>query len=224
MITHAPIADVCLVFAKTNAKLGSFSLSAFLIDKGTPGLEATGLMPKMGLRSSPIGDLFFQDCFVPEENRLGPEGAGGAIFHDSMEWERGFILASHVGAMERQLAQAFHYSQQRRQFNQPIDKFQSVSHRLANMRLRLECARLMLYKIAWLKEQGKSVAQHAAMVKLLISEAFVESSMDALRIYGGYGYMTEMGVEKNLRDAVGGTLYSGTSDIQRNIIASLLDY
>jgi len=111
---------------------------------------------------------------------------------------------------------------ERRQFGQPIGRFQSVSNRLADMKVRLETARLLLYKVAWVKQQGKSAVMEAALAKLYLSECFVQSSLDAIRIHGGYGYMTEFEVERDLRDAVGGTIYSGTSDIQRTIISRLL--
>jgi alkylation response protein AidB-like acyl-CoA dehydrogenase len=136
-----------------------------------------------------------------------------------MEWERSCILGSHIGDMERQLEEAVRYTRQRSQFGQKIGKFQSVANRVADMKVRLETARLLLYKVAWLKQQGKPAVMEAALAKLYLSECFVQSSLDAIRTYGGYGYMTEMEVERDLRDAVGGLLYSGTSDIQRMIIA-----
>jgi alkylation response protein AidB-like acyl-CoA dehydrogenase len=144
------------------------------------------------------------------------------VFNSSMEWERGCILAGQIGAMERQLEETIRYARERKQFGQSIGKFQAISHRIAEMKVRLETARLILYKVGWLKNEGKSAIMEAAMAKLFLSEAFVDSSMDAIRIRGGYGYMTEFEVERDFRDALGGTLYSGTSDIQRNIIARLL--
>jgi hypothetical protein len=124
--------------------------------------------------------------------------------------------------MERQLEASIRYSRERRQFGQPIGKYQSVANRIAEMKVRLETARLLLYKAAWLNQIGKPAVMEAAMAKLYISECFVSSSMDAIRTYGGYGYMTELEVERDMRDAIGGTLYSGTSDIQRMIIARWL--
>jgi alkylation response protein AidB-like acyl-CoA dehydrogenase len=221
-VTNAPVADMALVFATVNAQRGMWGVTAFLVDKDTPGFTIGRKIEKMGLKSSLMGELIFEDCFIPEENRLGKEGGGAAIFNSSMEWERACILATQVGAMAHQLEQSIAYAKERRQFNQPIGNFQSVSNRIADMTVRLETARLLLYKVAWLKQQNKSAVKEAAMAKLYLSEAFVQSSMDAVRIHGGYGYTTEFGVEKDLRDAVGGTLYSGTSDIQRNIIATSL--
>jgi alkylation response protein AidB-like acyl-CoA dehydrogenase len=124
--------------------------------------------------------------------------------------------------MEHQLETSVRYIRERRQFGQPIGKFQSVSNRIADMKVRLETARLLLYQVAWLKSQDKPAVMEAAMAKLYISECFVQSSLDAIRIHGGYGYMSEFEVERDLRDAVGGVLYSGTSDIQRVIIGRML--
>ena len=221
-VTNAPVCDIAVVFASTNPERKSWGISAFVIEKDTPGFSLGNNIEKMGLRTAPMGELIMQDCFVPEENRLGVEGQGLFLFNNSMEWERACILGSHVGAMERQLEECVRYAKDRKQFNQPIGKFQSISNRLADMQVRLETARLLLYKVAWKKKQGKSAEREAAMAKLYLSEVFVASSMDAIRIHGGYGYSAEFEVERNLRDAIGGTIYSGTSDIQRNIIARYL--
>lgn len=221
-VTSAPIADIAVVFATTSPEKKMWGISAFLVEKGTPGFSVSGNFEKMGLRTAELGELILSDCYIPAENRLGAEGTGAQIFNGSMEWERSCILGSHLGAMEYQLEICIRYASERRQFNQPIGKFQSVSNRIADMKVRLETARLLLYKVAWLKKQGKSAVMEAAMAKLYLSEAFVQSSMDAIRIHGGYGYMSEFEVERDLRDAIGGTIYSGTSDIQRNLIANLL--
>lgn len=221
-VTNAPVADLALVFAMTAPDKGSWGVSAFLVEKETPGITLGKNIEKMGLRTAPMGELILQDCFVPESSRLGNEGAGAAIFNSSMEWERACILGTHVGAMERQLEECVSYARTRKQFGQPIGKFQSISNRIAEMKVRLETARLLLYKVAWLKKEGKPTHMEAAMAKLYLSEVFAQSSLDAIRIHGGYGYTTEFEVERNLRDAIGGTLYSGTSDIQRNIIAGYL--
>ena len=222
LVSLAPIADVALVFANVNPKLGKWGVTAFLVEKGMPGFTASPIRSKMGLRTVPIGELNFDNCFVPEENRLGKEGAGFALSNSSLEYERCSILASQLGAMERQLETAVDYAKNREQFGQPIGKFQSISNRISNMKLRLETSRLLLYKVAWLKKEGKSAMMEAALLKLHLSECFVASSMDAIRIHGGNGYMTDFGVERDLRDATGGVLYAGTSDIQRNIVAKLL--
>lgn len=218
----APVCDLALVFASTDPSLGQWGISAFLVERGTPGFHVSKGWEKMGMRTSPTGELTLEDCFVPTENRLGPEGAGVSMFAGSMEWERSFVFASQVGAMERQLEKAIAYAKERRQFGQSIGNFQSVSNRIADMKVRLETARLHLYKAAWLKELGKPAAMQSAMTKLHISEAYVRSSLDAIKIFGGKGYLTETGIERDMRDATGGVLYTGTSDIQRVVIARLL--
>ena len=199
-----------------------WGISAFVVDMASDGVSVGENQEKMGLRTVPFGDLELVDCFVPEDNRLGPEGAGMSLSTSFLEWERCSILASQIGAMQRQLEQTIEYARQRKQFGKAIGKYQSVANRIVDMKLRLETSRLLLYKTAWLKETGKSAMIEAALLKLLLGEAFVESSLDAIRVHGGRGYVTENGVERNLRDAVGGTIYAGTSDIQRNIIAGLL--
>lgn len=222
LVTFAPIADVALVLATVDPNRGKWGLTMFLVENDCEGFLAGPVQDKMGLRTVPIGALAFENCFIPEENRLGPEGAGVSISTHSLEIERCCILASQLGAMERQLEEAIAYARQRRQFGQPIGKFQSVSNRIADMKLRLESARLMLYKVAWLVAQGRSAVMEAALLKLYLSECFVASGLDAIRIHGGNGYLTEFGVERDLRDAIGGVLYAGTSDVQRNIVARLL--
>lgn len=221
-VTNAPVADLAVIFATVDASQGLGGITAFLVEKGNPGFNIGRDMDKMGLRTAPMAEVILQDCYVPECNRLGPEGAGASIFNSSMEWERSCILASNIGAMQRQLETCIHYARERRQFGQPIGKFQSVSNRIADMQVRLETARLILSKVAWLKKTGKPAVMEAAIAKLYLSECFVQSSLDAIRVHGGYGYMTEFEIERDLRDAIGGTLYSGTSDIQRMIIARWL--
>ncbi len=221
-VTNAPVADLAVIFATVDPGKGMWGITGFIIERDTPGLTVSRDLHKMGLRTAPMGEVILEDCFIPEENRLGAEGVGTRIFNHSMEWERACILGSHVGAMERQLEESIQYAREREQFGQPIGKFQSVANRIADMKVRLETARLILYRVAWQKKQDKPAPLDAALAKLYISEAFVQSSLDAIRIHGGYGYMTEFEVERDLRDAIGGTLYSGTSDIQRNIIARLL--
>ncbi len=221
-ITNAPVADVVLVFAADPGKPRMAGISAFLVEKGTPGFTVTRGLDKMGLRTSPMGEVVLDDCRVPASSRLGSEGAGMAIFNSSMAWERSCILASAVGAMQRQLEACVDYARMRKQFGQPIGKFQAVSDKVADMYLRVEAARLMIYRTAWLGDQGKSVLAEAAAAKLFTSEAWIASSLDAIQVHGAYGYMKESGIERDMRDAVAGTIYSGTSEIQRVILARML--
>jgi alkylation response protein AidB-like acyl-CoA dehydrogenase len=220
--TNAPVADVLVVFASTDPSKRFGGISAFLVEPGTPGMTVGNPLHKMGLRTSPMSEVAFDECAIPDRALLGGVGAGVVVFNHSMDWERSCILANTVGAMQRQLERSIEYANERAQFGQPIGKFQAVSHRIADMKVRLETARLLLYQQAWKKSRGRTSPLDAAMVKLYLSECFLHSSLDALQIHGGYGYMAEYELEREVRDAVGSRLYSGTSDIQRNIIAAYL--
>ncbi len=221
-ITNAPVADIAVIFAATNPDAGQWGISAFVVEAGTPGLELGGSRGKMGLKTSPFGEIYLDNCFVPEANRLGPEGAGFSIFSRAMEAERGYILSSQLGAMQRQLEEGISFAKERNQFGGPIARFESVSNRLVDMKLRLETSRLLLYKLAWMDQQGERLALDAALTNLHLSECFVASGLDAIRLHGAQGYLQEVGIERDLRDGIGGLIYSGTSDIQRKVIARLL--
>jgi hypothetical protein len=218
-ITNAPFAELFLVFATVNKKRGFFGITAFLIDKGTPGLQVSRPIEMMGLRTTSMGEVSLQDCFVDASCRLGPEGGAASIFRHSMAWERGAILASCVGTMQRQIEVCTSYANARKQFDTQIGKFQSVANRLVDMKVRLEAGRLLLYRWAWKRGQGIDDEIDSAMVKLFLSESFVASSLDAILVHGGYGYSTELEVERDLRDAIASQIYSGTTDIQRTVIA-----
>jgi alkylation response protein AidB-like acyl-CoA dehydrogenase len=221
-ISNAPIADVLLVFATVNRKRGWAGVTGFLVDRDTPGLRIGKPLDKLGLKTSPTGELFLDECVVPESAMLGRPGQGKAIFNTEMEWERSCLFACHLGAMERQLEACIQYARSRQQFGQPIGKFQAVAHKIADMKLRIELAELILHKVAWLKSQGKRAPMESAIAKLFVSEGYVQSSLDAIQIHGGNGFMSEYEIERDLRDAVGAKIYSGSSEIQRNIIAGLL--
>jgi alkylation response protein AidB-like acyl-CoA dehydrogenase len=221
-ITNAPVSDVVLVFAVDPGKPKVAAISAFLVEKGTPGFSVSRGLDKMGLRTSPMGEVVLDDCYVTAGNRLGREGAGMAIFNSAMTWERSCILASALGVMQRQMEACTAYARERKQFGQAIGKFQAVAGKIADMYLRLEAARLLVYQAAWLGQQGKPALAEAAAAKLFTSEAWVATSLDAIQVHGAYGYMKESGVERDLRDAVASTIYSGTSEIQRVILARML--
>jgi alkylation response protein AidB-like acyl-CoA dehydrogenase len=179
-VTNAPMADIAVVFATVDPSKGMAGVTAFILEKDMPGFSISRHIEKMGLRTSPMAEIVLRDCFVPDENRLGPVGAGTSVFTSSMGWERSSILGSNIGAMEYQLEVCIRYARQRKQFGQPIGKFQAVANRIADMKVRLETARLLLYKVAWLKNQGKSAVMEAALAKLYLSECFVQSSLDAI--------------------------------------------
>lgn len=221
-VTNGTVTDVLVIFATIDRSKGPYGITGFLVEKDFPGFSVSRKIEKMGIRTSPMAELFLDNCEVPVENRLGKEGSGFIVFSRAMEWERGCILASAIGSMERQLENCIQYARQRKQFGQSISKFQLIASKIVDMKIRLETARSLLYKAGWLRKMEKSVFMEAAMAKLYISECWVQSCLDAIQIHGGYGYMTEYEQERELRDAIGSKLYSGTSEIQRTIIAKLM--
>ncbi len=222
-ISNAPVADVVIVFAVTNATKGYYGgISAFIVEKGTPGFKHGQTFEKMGLRTAPLGELVFDNVIVPENAILGGVGAGSSMFTHAMDWERVCLFASHVGTMERLMGKAIAFANTRKQFNQSIGKYQAVSHRIADMKVRLEAARLLIYKAASLLDKTKTVSLDAAVAKLFASESLVKTAMEVVQIHGGNGYMVEYEMERALRDAIGSTIYSGTSEMQRNIISRWL--
>ncbi|MBC8229639.1 acyl-CoA dehydrogenase family protein [bacterium] len=219
-VTNAPFCDIALVFARLNGL--SNDIICLVVDKNSPGMHRAEATDKMGLRTAPFGDLVFEDCWVPKENRLGSPTSGKIIFMAAMEWERGCLLAPMVGNMQRQVDQCIERVKNRKQGSQSLAKHQCLAHRIADMKVRTEAARLMLYNFVWKKQTRRRAHLEASMSKLFISEAFLLNSLDALQIHGAYGYTCEANLERELRDAVGLRIASGTSDIQRNIIARWL--
>lgn len=221
-VTMAPEADVFLVFATSDPKLGQWGVTTFVVDASLDGISIGPNRPKMGLRTTPFADVSFDNVELGADSVLGSVGSGAAIFSTAMEAERAFVLAAQVGAMERQLDDAVAYSRDRHQFGQPIGNFQAVSHRLADMKLRHDNSRLQLYRAAALFAMGRPSMEAAALAKIQASEAAVASSVDAILTHGAQGYVTEFGVERDLRNVAGGIVYGGTSDVQRNIVARML--
>ena len=222
-ISNGPIADLVIAFAVTNPEKGYYGgVTGFLLEKGTPGFRASQKFEKMGLRTSPLGELVFEDVFVREDAILGGLGGGSTVFTHAMDWERTCLFASHVGAMERLLETSIRYAASRKQFGQTIGKFEAISHKIADMKVQLEAARLLVYKAASLLEKKKTVSLDAAMAKLFVSESLLKTALHSVQIHGGYGYMVDYDVERALRDSVASTIYSGTSEMQRNIIARWL--
>ena len=221
-ITNGSVADLLVVYATVDPEKGANGISAFLVEKDAPGFQIVGEADKMGNRTSPMADVFLDGCEIPAENRLGGEGDGVSLFTHSMTWERACILASAVGSMDRLLETTIRYAKTREQFGQRIGKFQMLGSRIVDMKLRVETARSLLYRAAWLRDRGRSIYIDAALAKLHISESWVRCAEDAMHIHGGHGYMREAEIERELRDALGSRIYSGTSEIQRVLIASLL--
>lgn len=221
-VTLGPVADVVIVFATTDPALGRWGITAFLVPIDTPGLVVGPIEAKSGLHSCPFSRIHLDRCVVDDTTVLGAIGSGGAVFASAVEAERAFLYAAQLGAMERMLDRCIDRARRRTQFGKPIGSFQAVSHRIAEMKLRHEAARLLVYKAAALNDRGWPVTMAAALAKLQTSESAVESAVDALKVHGAEGYTEAAGIELELRDALGGLVYSGTSDIQRNIVARLL--
>ena len=222
-ISNGPVADVAVIFAVTDAQKGFHGgLTAFLVERGTKGFSTGAKFEKMGLRTSPVGELVFEDMVLPPEAVLGQVGGGSAVFATAMDWERCLLVAGHVGAIERLLDTSVTYARTRQQFGQTIGKFQAVAHRIADMKVQLEAARLLSYRAAWRLQNTRNASLDAAIAKLHVSESLVKAALDTVQLHGGYGFMVEYQVERALRDAVGSTIYSGTSEMQRNIISRWL--
>lgn len=218
-VSNGPVADVFVVYAVTQPDLGYLGVSAFVLERGTPGLTVGEPFGKLGLDRCPASTLRLDRCAVPARRRLGGEGQGAAIFQDAMRWERTCLFAAYVGRLERLTELSADHARTRIQFGRPIGSNQAVSHRLARMRVRLETARLLLWRACWLLEQKDPARAEVAMAKLFISEATVESAMDAVRIFGGDGIRSDRGIERELRDAIPSLIFSGTSEMQLELIA-----
>jgi alkylation response protein AidB-like acyl-CoA dehydrogenase len=221
-VTLGPVCDVAIVFASTDPDKGTWGTTAFLIDAETPGFLRGPAVEKMGLRSCPFGELVLTDCRVPASAVLGRPGSGAAIFNRTVEAERLFLYAAQLGAMERVLGRASEQARTRQQGGRSIGSHQAVSHRIVDMKVRHEAARLLAYKAAALIDRGEPIGLAAALAKLQIAENAAESAIDAMRVFGASGYTVEVGLEAEVRDALGGLAYSGTVDVTRNIVAGLL--
>jgi alkylation response protein AidB-like acyl-CoA dehydrogenase len=221
--SNGPVADIALVYALTDESKGYHGgVTAFLVETNSPGFVAGQKFEKLGLRTCPIGELVLNDVYVPESAVLGGVGGGGPIFAESMDWERACLGASHVGTMQRLLEQAVEHARSRTQFGQSIGKYQAVAHRIANMKVRLDASRLLVYRAATRLGRARDVSMDACVAKVFVSESLVQTALDTVQVFGGYGFMADYEVERVLRDSVGSTLYSGTSEMQRNIIARWL--
>lgn len=220
-ITNGPIADLFLIYATINPKLGFTGITAFLVERDQPGIFVETRYEKMGLRTSPWAEIILEDCYIDESQRLGAEKQGHNIFATTMAWERALILAPLLGSMQRQIDECIAYSQSRSQFGQRISRFQAVAHTIADMQIRLEAARLSTYKAAWQLGFGES-SIFSEIAKLQTSEAAIQTFQDAMEVFGGYGYTTGAQIERDLRDVLGTRISSGTPEMQRSVIAAKL--
>jgi alkylation response protein AidB-like acyl-CoA dehydrogenase len=221
-VSNGPIADIILLFAVTDAAKKIFGrISCFIIETENDGVDCCKPLNKMGLRTLQNGEIVFNNCHVNLECLLGKEGQGLILFNEAMQWERIMLCASHLGTTKRVLESTVKYAKERHQSNQPIGKYQLISEKIAGMRVNYELGKLILYKAAWLVDQGVTATLEASIAKLFISENLKRTCLDAVQIHGAYGYMKEFEIERDLRDSIASTIYSGTSEIQKIIIAAL---
>jgi alkylation response protein AidB-like acyl-CoA dehydrogenase len=218
-VTNAPIAHLFVVYARTGDGLGG--VSCFLVPSSTAGLTVGPPIEKMGLRTSPMATVELDGCRLPGDSLVGGVGSGAMIVSHTLEIERVLIMAPAIGVMERVLERTVEYARRRAIGGTAIGKHQAVAHRIADMELQLESARLLLYRAAWSCMCLTNAARESALAKLAVSEAYVDVCRSALQVFGGYGYTVEGEVERELRDALAATLYVGTSELQRNLIAKL---
>ncbi len=222
MISNAPVADRVLLFAVTDpAKKAFGGISCFLLERGCEGFSAGKPMEKLGLRTLMNGELILRDCLLPTSAIIGREGQGAMMFGEAMEWERVLIPACLLGELDRILEEGVRYAKERQAFGQPIGGYQAISHKLARMKMNAELGALALYNAASLKDKRKRAPLETSTVKLFISESLKQAALDGIQLRGGYGYMSEYSAERELRDSIASTIYSGTTEMQLNIIARL---
>lgn len=220
--TLGPECDVLVVFAATDPDAGRWGQTAFVVDTSAAGVTLQAATPKFGLHGCPVGEIGLDEVAVDVGNILGRIGAGASVFSYAVDAERAFMYGSQLGATERLLADAIDWTRAHRVGDAPLGGHQAVSHRVVDMHLRHQSARMLLFRAALLHDRGAPVAEAAALAKLAISEGAVESALDMIRILGARGYGTDHSAGTDLLDALGGWFYSGTSDIARNVVASSL--
>ncbi|MGD6874910.1 acyl-CoA dehydrogenase [Bacillus infantis] len=221
-ITNGGEADVYIVFASTSPELGTKGVSAFILEKGTPGLVIGKDEEKMGLHGSRTVQLSFEDMKVPAENLLGAEGEGFKIAMANLDAGRIGIAAQALGIAEAALEAAVAYSKERSQFGKPISHQQGIGFKLADMAVNVEASRLLVYQAAMMRQNGERCGMQASMAKLFASKTAVETSIEAVQVFGGYGYTEDYPVERYFRDSKITEIYEGTSEIQRIVISKNL--
>ena len=223
-ITNGPICDVFTVVVRTDPQASAGqAMTAFILERDDAGLAVGSHLDKMGNRSSPTSEMVLTDVRVPDSRRLGEEGAAlWAVGFECFDWERTVMLGSAIGGMTRGLEDAIAYAREREAFGRPIARYQAVSHKLADMKIRLETARLYLRYAAWLKDQGRPHVTEASIAKAYVAECATKSAEEAIQVHGGWGYIKDFPVERAWRDAKLTSLGGGTTEIQKVIIARML--
>ncbi len=220
--TNAHIADVCVAMAVTDRAASHHGISAFILEKGTPGFRVGNKENKLGMRCSPTGEVLFTDCRLAATQLLGKRGEGFVDSLRILDGGRISIAALAVGIAQGAYQAALTYSKHRKQFGRFISEFQAIQNKLADMATEIDAARLLTLRAAWLKDQGHSVNKESAMAKLFSSEVAVRVANEALQVHGGYGFIKDYPVEKFYRDVKLCTIGEGTSEIQRLVIARQL--
>jgi alkylation response protein AidB-like acyl-CoA dehydrogenase len=221
-ITHGISADVCVVIAITNREMRSRGVSAFVVERGTKGFVAGKKENKLGMRASETASMIFEDCWIPEENLIGEAGRGFVNAMQVLDGGRISIAALALGIAQGAYESALKYSQERRQFGQPIFDFQGIQFKLADMATQIDAARLLTMRAAWMKDNKRQTTKESAMAKLYASEVAVRVAEEAIQIHGGYGYTKDYPPEKYWRDSKLCTIGEGTSEVQRLVIARQL--
>jgi alkylation response protein AidB-like acyl-CoA dehydrogenase len=221
-VTNGPVAGLIVVYARTGDGAGPFGVTAFAVETDAPGVTTGPPIPTMGLRSAPLGEVVLDGCEVAAANVVGRPGSGFLVLDHVMKWEVLCSFAASAGAMRRRLERCIEYARTRHQFGRPIGSYQSIANKVVDMKIAFETARRWLYDTAECVTAGREATVDLAITKLVASEANVASALAAVQIFGANGYTDAYGLEADLRDAVAGTIYSGTSEIQRNRIASML--
>ncbi len=219
-ISNGGVADFAVIIATTNKAAKIRGLTAFIVDKGTPGFTVGVKENKLGIRASNTAELVFNNCRIPKENILGSPGRGFRIAMDTLDGGRVGVGAQASGIAVAAYEAALKYARERKQFGSAISEFQGIAHKLAEMKLRIETARLLTWKAAWLKDNKKRYAKDAAMAKVYASEMATWVCHQAIQIHGGYGFIKDYPVERYYRDARITEIYEGTSEVQRMVIAS----
>jgi butyryl-CoA dehydrogenase len=221
-IVNAPIASTYLVFAMTDKSLGHRGISCFIVERDMPGVKVGKIFDKMGIRSSVVSEIKFDNVRVPAENMLGRPGDGFKIAMETLDCGRISIAAQAVGIAQASLDAAIQYAKSRVQFGRPIADLQAIRWMIADMATEIEAARLLTYKAAHLTDRGAKHTKEASMAKLFAASTAVEAARKALQIHGGYGYMTDLPLERYYRDAKITEIYEGTSEVQRLVISNEL--
>ncbi len=224
-ITNAPVCNVCIVYATVDKSLKHQGITGFIVEKDFPGFSTGKPFHKMGVRASTTSEVFFDNCEVPEENLLGEVGKGFEYAHETLSWDRSAMLAPFVGSLQFMLEECAKYSEERVQFDKPINKNQAILHKLADMKIVMEAAKMLVYRVACDKDAGKPLNHvHTSVAKAFVGDWGLKVASEGVQIFGGYGYIHEYPVERMFRDVKLGQIGGGTSEIQRFILSRIISF